>query len=429
MGVSVRILDKIGQTPFREFYMGRRVSDKNLDSRDARSKLKARGKPYWRLIGKGLHIGYRKGKRGGVWVVRRYLGGQSYQVETIAQADDVLGADGDRVLDFWQAQAAAREMSPRRPNGGSYTVRRAIADYLTHLDTRPAAKDVRYRLAAYAAPLLDRPVDELTADELRTWHREMAKTPARMRTARGAKQNYRPMDDDESVRKRQVSANAILAKLKSCLNFAYSEDNVKDAGAWKKVKPYKGVAVPRATYLTLAECKRLINAAEGDFRVLVRAALETGARISELWRLCVRDFNPDAGTLHIRKAKTKTDRHIILTEQGSAFFAQLAMGKSGSDLLLGREWKHTQHDKLMRAACKHAKIDPPIVFHGLRHTWASLAVMNGVPLMVVARNLGHVDTRQVERTYGHLAPGYVAEAIRAGAPRYDVVEPSNVKAL
>ena len=26
---------------------------------------------------------------------------------------------------------------------------------------------------------------------------------------------------------------------------------------------------------------------------------------------------------------------------------------------------------------------------GLRHTWASLAVRNGVPLMVVAQNLGH----------------------------------------
>lgn len=37
-----------------------------------------------------------------------------------------------------------------------------------------------------------------------------------------------------------------------------------------------------------------------------------------------------------------------------------------------------------------------ITFHGLRHTWASLAVMNGVPLLVVAKDLGHRDTRMVE---------------------------------
>jgi hypothetical protein len=53
-----------------------------------------------------------------------------------------------------------------------------------------------------------------------------------------------------------------------------------------------------------------------------------------------------------------------------------------------------------------------------RHTWASHAVMNGMPLMVVGRNLGHADTRIVEKHYGHLAPSYVAEAVRAGAPKF-----------
>jgi hypothetical protein len=41
-----------------------------------------------------------------------------------------------------------------------------------------------------------------------------------------------------------------------------------------------------------------------------------------------------------------------------------------------------------------------------------------VPLMVVARNLGHSDTRMIERHYGHLSQSYVNEAIRAGAPRF-----------
>jgi integrase len=67
-------------------------------------------------------------------------------------------------------------------------------------------------------------------------------------------------------------------------------------------------------------------------------------------------------------------------------------------------------------------------FHGLRHTWASHAVMNGVPLMVVAKNLGHSDTRMVEKHYGHLAPSYVADAIRAGAPRFGAIE-NNLAAL
>jgi integrase len=82
----------------------------------------------------------------------------------------------------------------------------------------------------------------------------------------------------------------------------------------------------------------------------------------------------------------------------------------------------------MADACERAKIKPPISFHGLRHTYASHAVMNGAPLLVVAKNLGHSDTRMVERHYGHLAPSYVADAIRKAAPRFGF-KPGNVARL
>ena len=36
--------------------------------------------------------------------------------------------------------------------------------------------------------------------------------------------------------------------------------------------------------------------------------------------------------------------------------------------------------------------------------------------MVVAQVLGHADTRMVEKHYGHLAPSYVRDVIRATAP-------------
>ena len=92
-----------------DFVMAKRVRDYDLETRAARSKLKARGKPYYKVIGPGLHVGYRKGKRAGMWVVRRYAGASSYIVETIAEADDYADADGERVLTFWQAQDQARE--------------------------------------------------------------------------------------------------------------------------------------------------------------------------------------------------------------------------------------------------------------------------------------------------------------------------------
>jgi hypothetical protein len=44
--------------------------------------------------------------------------------------------------------------------------------------------------------------------------------------------------------------------------------------------------------------------------------------------------------------------------------------------------------------------------------------MARVPLMVVTRNLGHVDTRMVEKHYGHLEHSFIVDAIHAGAPRF-----------
>src|SRR5581483_10272390 len=91
-------------------------------------------------------------------------------------------------------------------------------------------------------------------------------------------------------------------------------------------------------------------------------------------------------------------------------------------------WKAAEQNRPLVAANARAKIEPPTTFHALRHTWASHAVMNGVPLMVVARNLGHTTTRMVERHYGHLAPSYVRDEIRKRGPRFGA-KVSNVRSL
>src|SRR5262249_50030522 len=55
--------------------------------------------------------------------------------------------------------------------------------------------------------------------------------------------------------------------------------------------------------------------------------------------------------------------------------------------------------------------------------------MNGAPLMVVAAALGHVDTRMVEKHYGHLSPRYTADTIRRAAPKFGIKSAGNVRPL
>ena len=52
--------------------------------------------------------------------------------------------------------------------------------------------------------------------------------------------------------------------------------------------------------------------------------------------------------------------------------------------------------------------------------------MAGMPLMVVARNLGHSDTRMVEKHYGHMAPSFITDAVRKSAPRFGF-KPGNAR--
>lgn len=255
-----------------------------------------------------------------------------------------------------------------------------------------------------------------------------------MRTKPGDKQRHRAIaHDDDGRRRRQASANRVLTILKAALNRAWRRGKIASNAAWTRVEPFENVDAARVRYLTVAEAKRLINACDHGFRPLVEAALQTGARYGELARLQVHDFNSDNGTVAVRQSKSGKPRHVVLTDEGVALFRQLSAGRAGSAVLIpradGSPWQASHQARPMIDACERAKITPRVSFHILRHTWASLAVMNEVPLMVVAKNLGHSDTRMVEKHYGHLAPSYVADTIRAKAPRFGFKAESKVTTL
>jgi integrase len=399
-----------------------------MDTRTARAGMAKRKKPYFRLIGSGLHLGYYRGAKGGAWQVRRYLGKGSYETHTLGLADDRADADGVSILHFGQAQAAAQAWAAKaarrdagEPDAAPITVRQAVDAYLADYSARggKARSFVEGTFTAHVLPWLgERLVTKLTTEGLKHWHHSLAAAPARLRTkAAATKQNARPAPataDEE--RARRSTANNVLTLLRAALNLAFRDGKVPSDHAWRRVQPFKKVDAARIRYLSDDEANRLMNACPVDLRAIVTAALLTGCRYAELAALRPMDVDAKARIIGIPETKSGTARTIVLVDEAIAFFETATAGRPRAKPFLlrsdGSTWAKSFQFRPMRAACEAANITPAVGFHILRHTHASRLAMAGVPMAVIAQQLGHSDTKVTEKHYAHLSPGYVSDTIR-----------------
>ena len=266
-----------------------------------------------------------------------------------------------RTLTGWPFSTMGRPKKPRG-HGGAPRLRReeghdtrsrpltvadAIADYLKDLRaarrqgclSHPAGRRDAYPAGArnrtWSASSRQSKIDGLAP-------RPRREAGARARTKPGRKANHRKADNSaDAVRKRRATANRILTVLKAALNHAWKAGHVASDDAWRRVKPFKAVETARVRYLSEAECVRLVNACEPAFRNLVRGALLTGCRYSELTAMHAADFNADAGVVTVRESKAGKPRHVVLTDEGQRLFATLTAGKLGSDPIFtrARRWR------------------------------------------------------------------------------------------
>lgn len=429
--------------------MARTVDDVRLDNRSARARLEPRKKPYYRVIETGRHIGYYKGNQTGSWLARTY-DGKRYVEKTLGTADDTRDANGLDVLSFSEAQALARKWFDDLAKAGSeqpvgpYLISQACDDYLAEYNHRQGKdpKQTSSRLEKLKERFGAIEVSKLTTKQVKDWHRELGEI-GRMTASRKLDENGQrvrlsiDLADTEAKRRRLNSSNRNLTVFKAVLNHAYKNQqelkvSIPSKVAWQSASPARSVDAPKIRYLLDDETTRFLNSCEGDFRDLVAAALLTGARYGELCRFKVRDFDAKAASIYVAISKSGKPRSIALTDEGVAHFARLAAGRAGDDVLLQRSdgtcWRTAHQARRMRLACQAAKIAPEISFHILRHTYGSRLAMRGAAMAVIAKQLGHADTRMTERHYAHLAPSYVSDVVRGllGTFGVPVVNPNVV---
>ena len=373
--------------------MAGRERKKLTDAAVARLRPREREYTVWdtRAAGLGVRVRPSGGKS---WVLLQDMGGRTKRVS--------LGPVGVKSLEEVRRECHARKANPEPVEKTMRTGPVPLfRDFVAgpwkeaHFDGyKPSTqRAARYQLSGQLLPAFGaKPLDRIREATIRRWFERYS------RTASG-------------------NANNCLGRLRQILNFAVACGHIESNPA-QRIVPNRRPALTR--FLSSEEVARLHNVLDAQTRKgsrqqadIVRLLLLTGCRKGEIVGLRwseVRD-----GMLALRDSKTGprtvplgSSARAILDRQprtGSPFVFPSPLDPArprGPDLLL---WYRVR---------RQAGIED-VRLHDLRHTMASHAVMNGVPVPVVSRLLGHSNVQMTLR-YAHLADREIeAAAERVGA--------------
>jgi integrase len=176
----------------------------------------------------------------------------------------------------------------------------------------------------------------------------------------------------------------------------------------------------RTRFLTLEEAAILLTELKRRsdlWHDISLFALSTGLRSGEIFSLLPEHINLSAKTVAV--VDTKSDNRVVPLNDAALAIAEAYLTRNtGSYLFTTIYGNKIQYaGKLYRRAVTACGLNNGIqdrrqrvVFHSLRHTFASWLVQGGTPLAVVSQLLGHSDITMTMR-YAHLAPEQGRKAV------------------
>lgn len=194
--------------------------------------------------------------------------------------------------------------------------------------------------------------------------------------------------------------------------------------------------------LSLEKVRKNTEMSSSDLYIGVYIALSTGMRLGEVLGLKWEDIHYDQKIITVRRSRVGASHGAIIEEPKTGVARKIPVH---DDLLkaLGihqkrQEWhkenmgdkyedsgwviggnfgksyypKHFSYRKY-KALLKDAGIDISFTFHDLRHTHASLLLLDGINPKIVQERLGHASIEMTLDTYSHLLPDTQDAAVQA----------------
>lgn len=229
----------------------------------------------------------------------------------------------------------------------------------------------------------------------------------------------RMSDADLSARSMQYA----LAVVSQVWNSAHARDLVSGNNPCRKVKAPK-FDNKRIRFLNKGEAKNLLDSLlerSYDTHDAALLSLLCGLRAGEIFALKWADIDMDNGQITIRDPKNSKNRHVYMQSDVKTMLIRRFSGQSRNELVFKTSDGQERHaiSKSFQTSVNelgfNENIDDPrmkVVFHTLRHTFASWLVMEGTPLYTVAKLMGH-STLEMTQRYAHLSPDTKKQAIMA----------------
>lgn len=190
--------------------------------------------------------------------------------------------------------------------------------------------------------------------------------------------------------------------------------------------PTKNIKIPkidnkRVRFLSHEEAENLLNALKEkdtltyDISLL---SLQTGLRFGEIAALKWGHVDVDKGIIDVVDPKGGTGRVAFMTSKVKAMFDKMKRRKPDDYIFIKNDEKLKDTPKDFPEVVDEIGLNKgvtdsrrKVVFHSLRHTFASWHVTAGTDIYAVKSLLGHSNISMTER-YSHLAPETLQNATR-----------------
>ena len=209
------------------------------------------------------------------------------------------------------------------------------------------------------------------------------------------------------------SINNILNFLKTLIKHGFKNDFIKND--FSKYISLLNIDNAREKFLTKEEIKILYENSENDetLYLLFKLALNTGGRLATLLNICKKDIDFTHNLITLKDFKNNSTYKAFLTENLKALLEIRTIHLKMDDKLFVSNPERrlrSMLDELFNKDINTNDRKNKVVFHSLRHTFASHLAINGTPIFTIQKLMNHKDIRMTLR-YAKLSPDSGRESI------------------